>query len=120
MQIDKCVKPKDVILYIVNEFISAVKAVDPKRVSGLGKVVLPTLEALRDATEETEENAIGWESVVSTVAAIVNAYVISVLYDNASGVCLGALIDWLKASKGTVLENYSKAVAKHLGLSIEI
>jgi hypothetical protein len=120
MSLDKCVKPKGVILYIVNEFISAVKAVDPKRVSGLGKVVLPTLEALRDATEETEEDKIGWESVVSTVATIVNAYVISTLYDNTPRSCLEALVDWLRASKGTPLEQYSKAVAKHLGLSIEI
>jgi hypothetical protein len=120
MQVDKCVKPKDAVLYIVNEFISAARAVDPKGVSGLGKIVLPTLEALRDATEEAEENAIGWDSVVSAVAVIINAYVISVLYDNAPRVCLEALTDWLKASKGTVLEQYSKAVAKHLNLPIEI
>jgi hypothetical protein len=120
MQVDKCVKPKDAVLYITGEFISAVKSIDPNRVSGLGKIVLPTLEALRDATEEAEENTIGWDSVVSAVAVIVNAYVISVLYDNASRMCLEALVDWLKASKGTVLEQYSKAVAKHLGLPIEI
>jgi len=120
MSLDRCVKPKNVILYIVDEFISAVKAVDPKGVSGLGKIVLPTLEALKEATEEAEENIVGWESVVSTVAIIVNAYVISVLYDNASRACLEALIDWLKSSKGTPLERYSKAVAKHLNLPIEI
>ena len=120
MSLDKCVKPRDVVLYIVNEFISAAKSVDPKGVSGLGKVVLPTLEALRDATEEAEESVIGWESVVSAVAVIINAYVISTMYDNAPRSCLEALVDWLKASKGTPLEHYSKAVAKHLGLSIEI
>jgi len=119
MQVNKCVKPKNVILYIIDEFISAVKAVDPNGVSGLGKIVLPTLETLRDATEEAEEDVVSWESVVSIIAIIINAYVISVLYDNASETCLEALVDWLKASKGTPLERYSKAVARQLGIPIE-
>jgi hypothetical protein len=120
MQVDKCVKPKDVILYIVDEFTSAVKSVDPGGTSGLSKIVLLTLEALRDVAEEAEENTIGWESVVSTVAVIVNAYVVSVMYDNAPRSCLEALVDWLKASKGTPLEPYSRAVARQLGLPVEI
>jgi len=120
MQVSKCVKPKNVILYIIDEFISAVKAVDPNGVSGLSKIVLPTLETLRDAAEETEENIVGWESVVSTVAIIINAYMISVLYDNASETCLETLVDWLRASKGTPLERYSKVIAKRLNLPIEI
>jgi hypothetical protein len=120
MQVDKCVKPRDVVLYIVDEFISAAKSVDPEGAGGLGKIVLPTLKALREAAEEAEENTIGWDSVVSAVAVIINAYVVSAMYDNATRTCLEALVDWLKASKGTVLEQYSKAVAKHLNLPIEI
>jgi len=120
MSLEPCVKPKNVILYIIDEFISAVKAVGSSGVSGLDKIVLPTLESLRDVVEEVEENVISWESVVTIIAIIVNTYVISVLYDNASETCLEALVDWLKASKGTPLEWYSKAVARYLNLPIEI
>jgi hypothetical protein len=120
MQVDRCAKPKDVILYIVDEFISAVKSADPGGAGGLGRIVLPTLKALRDAAEEAEESTVGWGSVVSAVAVIINAYVISAMYDNASRACLEVLVDWLKASKGTVLEQYSKVIAKQLGLPVEI
>jgi hypothetical protein len=120
MQVEKCTKPRDVVLYIVNEFISMVRGTDPKGVSGLGKIVLPTLEALRDVTEEAEENTISWGSVVSAVAVIINAYVIAAMYDNAARTCLEALVDWLRASRGTPLEQYSKAIARRLGLPVEI
>jgi len=115
---EKCVKPKDVLLYILDEFITVVKSTDPHASSGLGKVVLPTLLAMKETIEESKEEEVDWESITTTVAMIINAYIISVLYDNAPRTCLQTLISWLKESKGTVLEPYAKAVAERLGIPI--
>ena len=118
MSVEKCVKPKDVLLYIVDEFITVVKSTDPHAVSGLGKVILPTLLAIKETIEESKENEVDWESITTTIAMIINAYIISVLYDNAPKTCLETLVGWLKESKGTVLEPYAKAVAQKLGIPI--
>jgi hypothetical protein len=115
---EKCVKPKDVLMYILDEFITVVRSADPHVSSGLGKVVLPTLLAMKEIAEESKEEEVDWDSITTTVAMIVNAYIISVLYDNAPKTCLQTLISWLKESKGTVLEPYAKAVAQKLGIPI--
>jgi hypothetical protein len=120
MQVDICVKPKNVALYIIDEFISTIKSVDPNAESGLSKVVVPTLQSVKEIVEETDENVADWDIVVSVVIVLIYSHTVSVLYDNAPKTCLQALIDWLKLSKGTVLEGYAKTVAKHLGLPIEI
>jgi len=115
---EKCIKPKDVLLYILDEFISTIKSVDVDASSGLGKVVLPTLLAMRETVEESKEEEVDWDSIVTSVAIIINAYIISVLYDNAPRTCLETLVQWLRMSKGSVLEPYARAVAQRLGIPI--
>ena len=119
MQVNKCVNPKQLLRYIIDEFIGATKSVKPEESSGLSRVVVPTLEILREAVEDVEEDKIGWDSIVTAVTIIINAYIISVLYDNAPRTCLETLIDWLRTSMGTGLESYTKMIARQLGIPIE-
>jgi len=111
---------RDVALLIVNEFLERAKRFE-RRTKGLEHIFIPTLETLREVINAEK---VEWDNIPHTVAAVINSFLMSFLYDcmngEEPGTCRDAFYEWLEAQRGTPFEWMARRVVKELNLPINI